>query len=64
MWLIYKYFLKKWKKDIANGKNKLASIIIYRHKTENDEYIITFAGRNKHKKIRLPAEWTDYSQQK
>ncbi|WP_284461380.1 hypothetical protein [Chryseobacterium sp.] len=60
IWLIYQYFLRNWKKDIENGKNHLTSIVTSRHKTENDEYIMTFAGRNKHEKIRLPAEREDY----
>jgi hypothetical protein len=60
IWLTYKYFKKRWKKDIAHGKSKLWSVIIDRHKTENDEYIITFAGRNKNEKIRIPVKKVDY----
>ncbi|MBP2618773.1 hypothetical protein [Chryseobacterium jejuense] len=55
-WLIYQYFKGRWKKDIENGKNRLKSIIIPKHKTENDEYILTFAGCNNEEKIRLPVE--------
>ncbi|EJL67997.1 hypothetical protein [Chryseobacterium populi] len=60
IWGIYKYSTKNWEKDIKDGKNKLTSIITYRHKTENDEYIITFAGRHKHEKIKLPVEKAYY----
>ncbi|WP_123947411.1 MnhB domain-containing protein [Chryseobacterium pennae] len=61
-WLLCQYFKGRWKKDIKNGKNRLESIIISKHKTEGDEYIITFAGCHKGKKIRLPVEKTDYDQ--
>ncbi|MCT2562876.1 hypothetical protein [Chryseobacterium herbae] len=60
MHLVYFYSVKNWEKDIQNGKNKLTSIIISRHKTENDEYIITFSGRNRKEKIRLPVSKDDY----
>ncbi|MCQ9637470.1 hypothetical protein MP477_21170 [Chryseobacterium sp. WG23] len=60
IWLTYKYYLRNWKKDIETGKNQLTSIVISRHKTENDEYMMTFAGRSQHEKIRLPAEKEDY----
>ncbi|MEJ5105335.1 hypothetical protein [Chryseobacterium sp. MYb328] len=61
-WLLYQYFKGRWKKDIQNGKNRLESIIISKHKTEGDEYIITFAGCHKGKKIMLSVEKTDYDQ--
>lgn len=60
--LIYQYFKGRWKKDIENGKNKLRSVIISKHKTESDEYIITFAGCHKGEKIRLPVEKKDYDE--
>lgn len=59
-WLLYQYFKGRWKKDLENGKNRLSSIVISRHKTENDEYMMTFAGRHNSEKIRLPADKTDY----
>lgn len=61
-WLIYQYVKGRWKKDIENGKNRLKSIIISKHKTEGDEYIITFAGCRQGEKIRLPVEEKDYYQ--
>ncbi|MRG45709.1 hypothetical protein GFS24_11320 [Chitinophaga sp. SYP-B3965] len=60
IWLTFRYFKSNWKKDIANGKNKLSSVIINRHKTENDEYIFTFAGRHKAEKIKIPVKKADY----
>lgn len=60
--LIYQYLKGRWKKDIKNGKNRLKSIIISKHKTEGDEYILTFAGCHKGDKIRLPVEKTAYYQ--
>ncbi|PIF43157.1 hypothetical protein CLU96_0061 [Chryseobacterium sp. 52] len=60
MYLVYTYSVKNWEKDIQNGKNRLTSIIISRHETENDEYIITFSGRNRKEKIRLPVSKADY----
>lgn len=60
IWLTLRNFKKNWEKDITNGKNKLSSVIISRHKTENDEYIITFAGRHKDEKIRIPVKKEDY----
>ncbi|MEY8758815.1 hypothetical protein [Chryseobacterium tongliaoense] len=64
IWLIYKYSVKNWEKDIKDGKNQLTSIVTYRHTTENDEYIITFAGRHKHEKIKLPVEKIYYNHYK
>ena len=61
-WFIYQYFKGKWKKDIENGKNRLKSIVISKHKTEGNEYIITFTGCHKGDNIRLPVEKTDYFQ--
>ncbi|SFN52775.1 hypothetical protein SAMN05421594_3176 [Chryseobacterium oleae] len=60
MYLVYIYFVKNWEKDIKSGKNRLISVIISRHKTENDEYIITFSGRSRKEKIRLPVSKADY----
>ncbi|HCA06772.1 hypothetical protein [Chryseobacterium sp.] len=60
MYLVYIYFVKNWEKDIKSGKNRLTSFIISAHKTENDEYIITFSGRNRKEKIRLPVSKSDY----
>jgi len=61
-WLLYQYFKGRWKKDLENGKNRLSSMVISRHKTENDEYMMTFAGRHKGEKIMLPVEKTVYYQ--
>ncbi|WP_436486531.1 hypothetical protein [Chitinophaga sp. ARDCPP14] len=60
VWLTFRSFKNDWKKDIINGKNKLSSVIISRHKTENDEYIVTFAGRHKGEKFSLPVKKADY----
>ncbi|MEZ2443494.1 hypothetical protein AB6805_17340 [Chitinophaga sp. RCC_12] len=62
VWLTFRSFKNNWKKDILNGKNKLSSVIISRHKTENDEYIMTFAGRHKSEKFRFPVKKADYYQ--
>ncbi|SDJ88810.1 hypothetical protein [Chryseobacterium jejuense] len=61
-WLIYQYVKGRWKKDLENGKNRLKSIIISKHKTEGDEYIITFAGCSKGEKIRLPVKKKVYDE--
>ena len=60
MHLVYAHSVKNWEKDIQHGKNRLTSIIISRHETENDEYIITFSGRNRKEKIRFPVSKADY----
>lgn len=60
VWLTFRNFRNNWEKDITNGKNKLASVIIGLHKTEHDEYIITFAGRHKAEKIVIPVKKSDY----
>jgi hypothetical protein len=60
IWLIFIRFKNNWDKDIINGKNKLSSVIVNRHKTENDEYIITFAGQHKDEKIRIPVKKVEY----
>ncbi|WP_223608717.1 hypothetical protein [Chryseobacterium sp. OSA05B] len=60
MHLVHARSVKNWEKDIQHGKNILTSIIISRHETENDEYIITFSGRNRKEKIRLPVSKADY----
>lgn len=60
IWLTFRNFKTNWEKDITNGKNKLSSVIINRHKTENDEYIVTFAGRHKDEKIRIPVKKVVY----
>ena len=52
-------FKSNWKKDIANGKNKLSSVIISHHTTEY-EHMITFAGPHKGEKIRMPVKKEDY----
>jgi hypothetical protein len=60
VWLTFINFRNNWEKDITNGKNKLSSVIIGLHKTEYDEYIITFAGRHKGEKIKIPVKKSDY----
>ncbi|SKD09068.1 hypothetical protein SAMN05660461_4947 [Chitinophaga ginsengisegetis] len=60
VWLTFRNFKKNWEKDIRHGKNKLSSVIISRHKTENDEYMLTFAGRHKGEKFRIPVKKADY----
>ncbi|WP_347219517.1 hypothetical protein [Chryseobacterium sp.] len=62
--LVYKNSVKNWTRDIENGKNKLTTVILHRHKTEDDEYIFTFAGRDKREKIRLAIEKDNYSRYK
>ncbi|MDQ0641509.1 hypothetical protein QF042_005074 [Pedobacter sp. W3I1] len=60
IWLVFRNFRNNWERDIKNGKNKLSSVIISYHKTEHGEYIVTFAGRHKGEKIRMPVKKTDY----
>jgi hypothetical protein len=59
-WMVMSYDSANWKKDRAQGKNKLLSIIINRDKTEYGEYL-TFAGPSKNDKIRIRVKPEDYS---
>jgi len=59
-WLIMRYDSANWKKDKAQGKNKLTSVVINRDKTEHAEYL-TFAGPSENDKIRIRVKPEDYS---
>lgn len=58
--LVHRYDIANWKKDKANGKNKLKSVVINRDKTEYGEYL-TFAGLAKEDKIRIKVDAKDYA---
>jgi hypothetical protein len=62
-WLADKFSKHNWQKDKLNGKSKLTSVVVNRHKTEDGQYL-TFAGPSENKKIRIEVEQADYNRYK
>ena len=60
-WLLMKYDIHNWEKDVRFGKCRLTTVIINRDKTEYGEYL-TFAGPVKKDKIRIQVQEADYKQ--